>query len=391
VLREVEMAFNAGKPLLPVHLTTVALSPNLNYFLSTRQWFDAGDAFDSDDTDRVVRSLRQLLAGPSADPARLGPDRDPSSARAMRSGYRLIAAAIALALLAAVGVYFMTRSARPSPPPTGPAAGGVPTSPPGASAAVANDSVAAAVANDSAAAASGRSPATSVVASPRGRGSRVNAADGQTYVLIPAGEFTMGCSVGDPSCDSDEGPPHQVTIARSFWLASTEVTGAQYRKVRPRGGEGSAVTPDAPITEVTRAQAKAYCKEIGGRLPREAEWEYAARGGTTTRAYGPLSAIGWFAANSEAHAHPVGRLQPNRFGLFDMLGNVHEWVLDRYFNSYGNEDDDAASIEPVAPNASATVRGGAWSSEPTGMRASARLERPPDATDPNIGFRCAID
>jgi formylglycine-generating enzyme required for sulfatase activity len=397
VLREVEMAFNGGKPILPVHLTTVALSPNLNYFLSTRQWFDAGEAFDSDDTVRVVRSLQQLLDTPAGVPP-LQRTGDSSPAQpAVRQRYRLLAAAVTLVLVVA-GLYVFMRPARPAMPPIRPAEGVVttaprerPSSPDGGTASGDPSKRADDAAKRADNGPTPAGPTSGDATSPsRGRGSLVNAIDGQTYLLIPAGEFTMGCSTGDPSCDTDEQPPHQVTIARPFWLARTEVTGAQYRKVRPKG-EGRALTPDSPITEVTWADAKAYCKAIGGRLPREAEWEYAARGGTTTRAYGPLDAIGWSAKNSDDHAHPVAQRQPNHYGLYDMLGNVHEWVLDRYYNSYSEDDDSVTVVEPLAPNASATIRGGAWTSEAKGLRASARLERPPDAADPNIGFRCAMD
>jgi formylglycine-generating enzyme required for sulfatase activity len=199
----------------------------------------------------------------------------------------------------------------------------------------------------------------------------------------------MGCSAGDTSCDADEQPAHVVAIAKGFWLGRTEETGAQYRNVRPSGG--SSLTPDSPVTEVTWAEAKSFCTAVGGRLPTESEWEYAARAGQTTRTHGPLDAISWFATNSEDHVHPVGQLRPNGFGLFDMLGNVHEWVLDRYFNSYGDEQDDGPVVEPVAPNASATVRGGAWTSMAKDVRVSARLEAEPDRSAPNIGFRCASD
>jgi formylglycine-generating enzyme required for sulfatase activity len=217
----------------------------------------------------------------------------------------------------------------------------------------------------------------------------VNAIDGQTYLWIPAGEFTMGCSPGDSVCDADEQPAHQVAIRKGFWLGRTEETGAQYRKVRPAGG--SSITPESPVTDVMWAEAKSFCTAVGGRLPSEAEWEYAARAGVTARAYGPLDAIAWFAKNSEEHAHPAGLLRMNRLGLFDMLGNVHEWVLDRYFNQYDDEQADGPIVEPVAPNASATVRGGAWTSLAKDVRVSARLAVEPDRSDPTIGFRCAMD
>ena len=396
VLREVEMAFNAGKPILPIHLTSVSLSPNLTYFLSTRQWLDAGDAFDDGDTNRVVHSLRQLLAGGAN---AVEPSVETSITRQDRGRWTkgaVIGGGAALILLVVVIVAVVSRYEKKPPEPQQ-AEGTVTTLPRERPApATAADGVPR-VRESGERGTPATSPDTSVPpptpvsgrSAAAARPTRVNAADGQTYVQIPAGEFTMGCSPDDPACGDDERPRHLVTIARPFWMGRTEVTGAQYHKLHPR--DGSAITPDSPVTEVTWAAAKEYCKAVGGRLPREAEWEYAARGGTTTRTYGPLDAIAWSARNSDAHAHPVGQRQPNRFGLYDMLGNVHEWVLDRYFNSYGDEDDAGPVVEPVASNASATVRGGAWTSEAKGMRVSARLSRPPDTADPNVGFRCVMD
>jgi formylglycine-generating enzyme required for sulfatase activity len=222
---------------------------------------------------------------------------------------------------------------------------------------------------------------------PRPR-TRINKADGQTYVWIPPGEFVMGCSPGDPACDPDELPPHPVRV-QGFWLAQTELTGAQYRRAMA-GGDARLTAPDEPVAGMNWNAAKAYCARVGGRLPAEPEWEYAARGGTTTRAYGRLDAIGWHRGNSSDEVHPVAQLKPNAFNLYDMLGNVHEWVLDRYFNRYDDSGGETI-VEPTAPNALATVRGGAWTTVPGNLRVSMRLARDPESGDANIGVRCAQD
>jgi len=202
----------------------------------------------------------------------------------------------------------------------------------------------------------------------------------------------MGCSAGDPDCDKDEGPSHAVEIRRGFWLARTEVVEPRFR-AQAAGRKAAVAAPaDAlPATSVSWAAAKAYCKAMAGRLPTEAEWEYAARAGTTTRYYDSLQTTAWFSDNSDGAPHPVGMKTPNAFGLYDMLGNVSEWVLDRYYNAYDDTSDPTDVEQPLAGNASGVARGGSWLSEKDGVRVSRRLEMPPDAEEPHIGFRCAMD
>jgi formylglycine-generating enzyme required for sulfatase activity len=183
-----------------------------------------------------------------------------------------------------------------------------------------------------------------------------------------------------------------MTMRRGFWLARTEVGERRFRAGVAGGRGDDAPSVDRlPATGVSWAAAKSYCQGIGGRLPTEAEWEYAARAGTSTRYYDSLPAIAWFSANSDGGPHPVGEKAPNAYGLHDMLGNVSEWVLDRYYNAYDDTSDPAAVEEPLASNASGLARGGSWVSDEHGVRVSRRLEMPPDAEEPHVGFRCVVD
>jgi TonB family protein len=214
-------------------------------------------------------------------------------------------------------------------------------------------------------------------AGPRGSehpASLVNPKDGLRYVWIPPGVFTMGCSQGDTECVDNEKPPHEEQIVSGFWLGQTEVTQAAYQRVT--GSNPSAHKGDQlPVESVTWNDAASYCGAIGGHLPSEVEWEYAARGGVPWARYGDLDAVAWHSGNSGGTAHPVGLKQRNAFGLFDMLGNVWEWVLDSYPDSSGSDK---------------ILRGGSWRLAPTNARVSRRfVVKPSDSAD-GRGFRCVV-
>ena len=202
---------------------------------------------------------------------------------------------------------------------------------------------------------------------------RVNSVDGLTYVFIPPGGFMMGCSPGDNECLDNEKPPHPELIANGFWLGRTEVTQNAWKKVmgdNPSYSKGDQL----PVENVDWSQASDYCRAIGGRLPTEKEWEYAARAGTTGARYGPLDAVAWYDGNSGGTTHPAGLRQENAFGLYDMLGNVWEWTADNY--------DAARQFK--------AVRGGSWN-DPRFVRASSRVRFRPTERVVNGGFRCVAE
>lgn len=165
---------------------------------------------------------------------------------------------------------------------------------------------------------------------------RVNRRDDLTYVWIAPGTYRMGCSKVDIACHEVE-TPHQVALTRGFWIGQTDVTAQAFRHFVLAKQGAMPVSPDdnqnwkdetAPISNVSWSAASGYCVWTGGRLHTEAEWEYAARGGSDELRYGAIEQIAWYKANSGGHAHAVKTLVPNAYGLYDMLGNVWQWTAD---------------------------------------------------------------
>ena len=254
----------------------------------------------------------------------------------------------------------------------------------------------------------------------------VNPKDGLKYVWIPAGTFMMGCSPGDDECYDFEKPPHQVTITKGFWMGQTEVTVRAYKRFV--GATGKQMPPEPnigerplnpgwgddamPIVGVSWDEAQAYCGWAGGRLPTEAEWEYTARGGSTEARYGPIDEVAWYADNSGQQRldstqirnedqrkysqrrkdngngmHEAGSKQANGFGVFDMLGNVSEWVSDWYDGHYYQSSPPQDPAGP-AGGQERILRGGSWDDVPRVVRVSFRFRVGSSFTGYDSGFRC---
>ena len=219
---------------------------------------------------------------------------------------------------------------------------------------------------------------------------RVNPKDGLSYVWIPPGKFIMGCSPGDKQCVPNEKPPHEVTITRGFWLGQTEVTQGAYARFAVTGRKRAPISPDLPAGDLRWDDARQYCEWAGMRLPTEAEWEYAARAGTTGPRYGDLDAIAWYNVNGTVNFHPPRGKEPNPWGLYDMLGNMREWVADWYDERYY---DRSVPRDPAGPARGAVrvLRGSSVYEIPAQLRASYRGWDKPNVAFPTYGCRCAGD
>jgi len=213
----------------------------------------------------------------------------------------------------------------------------------------------------------------------------VNPVDGLQYAWIPPGAFEMGCSPGDGECEPAEISLHHVTITNGFWIGTTEVTVRAFRRFLQSPQE-AADDNNRPIANVSWNEASQYCRWAGGSLPTEAEWEYAARGGSESPRYGTLGSIAWFWENSGGQPHTIGMKTANVYKLYDMLGNIAEWCSDWY--SLGYEGSSEQNPQGAPSGESRVVRGGSWMSTSREIRASYRYGYLPQNRYPQIGFRC---
>ena len=230
---------------------------------------------------------------------------------------------------------------------------------------------------------------------------------GMEFMLIPAGTFMMG---SDPNFSymgwDDEMPQHQVTIPQPFYLAKYEVTQEQWVAVMGTGSNPAKNKGRAnPVENVLWKDVTAFIQKINQkesgrkyRLPTEAEWEYAARAGSDmdwdwffSEESGDLGYYAWCGDNSRDSTHPVGEKQPNPWGLYDMYGNVSEWVEACYVDYKPNEVTD--STEPIIDTfcSNRVLRGGSWQDNAHTCRSTKRIKGPTQAfSAPAFGFRLAF-
>ncbi len=220
------------------------------------------------------------------------------------------------------------------------------------------------------------------------------------FVRIPAGSFTMGSPETEAARARDEGPQRTVTLTRDFRLGQFEVTQAQWRAVmgeNPSLFQRDPAADRLPVEQVTYPMVRVFLERLNGlglgtfRLPTEAEWEYAARAGTTTRfpwcddlMHRELPRHGWYHGGAEGRARPVGEKAPNAWGLYDVFGNVWEWCSD-WFAPY----DPAAVEDPKGPatGTARVIRGGSWFNEPEALRPANRHRHSEESRLTNLGLR----
>ena len=224
---------------------------------------------------------------------------------------------------------------------------------------------------------------------------RITNSIGMEFVLIPAGSFDMGSNNGD----SDEKPVHRVTISKPFYMQTTEMTQGQWQRVMgDNPSYYSSCGSNCPVEQVSWNDVQEFIRKLnameGGnkyRLPTEAQWEYAARAGSATAYYfgngsNQLGQYAWYGSNSGRKTHPVAGKKPNRWGLYDMHGDVWEWCSDWYGENYYSS---SPTKDPQGPSSGdkRVLRGGCCYDIAGRLRSAIRLRVNPDSRINYFGFR----
>ncbi len=221
-------------------------------------------------------------------------------------------------------------------------------------------------------------------------------------VAIAPGSFIMGSPSNESGRSAWEGPEREVRVA-GFWMASHPVTNAEYAAFleehpgeQSHTGWGALQTGDGalPVVGVSWHDAANYARWVGCRLPTEAEWEYAARAGSRDPYVLGISELdlgrtAWYRQNSEGRLHPAGTREPNAWGLYDMLGNVWEWVEDDVHPGYRDAPCDGSAWIDTPRSSDRIIRGCAFYDDARRMRVGMRDWRSSSCRGDDIGFRVA--
>ena len=217
------------------------------------------------------------------------------------------------------------------------------------------------------------------------------------FVRVEAGTFNMGATSEQQDAYSDEKPVHKVTLSRNYYIGKTEVTQALWRAVmgsNPSYHKGN----NRPVEHVSWDDCQVFIKRLNAatgkkfRLPTEAEWEFAARGGNKSNHYqysgsDNIGDVAWYNGNSNSTTHDVATKQSNELGIYDMSGNVWEWCSDWYGDYSSN-----AQYDPAGPSSGSyrVFRGGSWYGGARGCRSSRRNYSTPDGSSYFLGLRLAL-
>jgi len=230
-------------------------------------------------------------------------------------------------------------------------------------------------------------------------------------VFIPPNTFRMGSPTNEFNRSVEDGPLTTVILTRGFWVGKYEVTQREYLAIMNNNPSFFPTNLDAPVSSVSWVDATNYCAKLtqqelaagripagsAYRLPTEAEWEYAARAGTSTRfSYGDdldassLTNYAWYAPNAGLSVHPVGQKLPNAWGLYDTEGNVWEWCSDWYSDNLLG----GVQVDPQGPASNAignkVMRGGAYDYFDSDCRSARRYYHGQVLTDTDLGFRVVL-
>ena len=227
------------------------------------------------------------------------------------------------------------------------------------------------------------------------------------FVPLRGGSFQMGCTSNSSDCYKDEKPVHKVTLS-PFEMMTTEVTQEMWKSVMGYNPSGfNSCGENCPVENVSWYEVQDFITKLNEkndgylyRLPTEVEWEYAARAGcdknysSTDKQGNPicsnnlsvLNDSGWYSGNSGRKTHPVAQKNPNKFGIYDMHGNVWEWVSDWYAGDYYSKSIKE-NLSGPSDGSSRVMRGGSWDNRSGYVRSGNRYRWKPSNCHKHVGFR----
>jgi formylglycine-generating enzyme required for sulfatase activity len=363
VLREIERAVNKGLPVVPLRIEDVALSKNMEYFISASHWLDALGGPSPEHLDRLVKTIMSLIDR-HQDLEVNAPEAAPIVPRWKQKTFLIGSISAAVVMIAIVLTLSLMSGSK------------------------ASDSGGAKHVSSSTQLAT-TAPAAKPIAN----------SVGMQLVPIPAGEFMMGALDGDPNADRDERPRHKVILTKPFYMAARELSVQEYEAIKQSPAPLSRDqlelvkhNPDAkrerwPVESLLYVDALSVIKALNDlpaerlahrtyRLPTEAEWEYACRAGTNSIFIGSDTLTASEAnflvnpkMNDAAHPVEVASYPPSPWGLYDMLGNAREWCSD-----WKGEYPGETQIDPQGPQTGRfrVTRGGGAHAFASGCRVSAR-------------------